>query len=133
MILVDRPPRLVLPFSLALGLTATLSARAAEVSVAITGLRGDLEEAARASLTLTQRHERDLTAAQVRSLFARGKEEIRRALEPYGYYNARVQGRLGNNAKGYRAQFDVTPGNPVTVSQSRVEVAGAAAQRPGVQ
>ncbi len=44
-------------------------------------------ESARANLELKQYEERDVSAAEARRLFDRGKEQIARSLEPFGYYN----------------------------------------------
>lgn len=109
------------------------SAGAAELKVTIEGLRGEMAESARASLTLLKQTERDVTPAQVRRLFTVGKDEIRVGLEPYGYYNARVDGQLKTTQKGFDIVFRVTPGDPVVVRHSKVNVQGDGAERPEVK
>ncbi len=107
--------------------------QSAELAVTIEGLEDNLAQAARASLTLQQYVGRDATPAQIRRQFTQAEGQIRRALEPYGYYNPTVQGDLQTTDKGFNAVFRVTPGDPVTVRESRVEVHGEGATRPAVR
>lgn len=107
-------------------------------SIEITGLDDELAAAARASLDLQQFLDRRVSAAQLRRLVSRGEQQISRALEPYGHYEATVVGSLARTgadadgsdgrAGGWRARFVVTPGPKVVIDASRVEVGGPAAQ-----
>lgn len=90
-------------------LAASAVAAAADVRVSIEGLRGELQEAARASLSLTH-SKRDATPAQIRRLVNDGKEEIRKALEPFGYYNARVTGSCVQGMAGTKPPFGYCSG-----------------------
>jgi translocation and assembly module TamA len=111
-------------------LAACVGARAADLNVTIDGLDGALEDAARASLSLSQ--QRDPTPAQIRRLFADGKTEIRTALEPYGYYNARVDGNLERTEKGFAIRYRVRPGDPTVVGNRTVQVRGDGAKMSDV-
>src|SRR5215213_3222704 len=111
-------------------LAACVGARAADLNVTIDGLDGALEDAARASLSLSQ--QRDPTPAQIRRLFADGKTEIRTALEPYGYYNARVDGNLERTEKGFAIRYRVRPGDPTVVGNRTVQVLGDGAKMSDV-
>jgi len=82
------------PCFLLAGLLALTCARAETVGVEIEGVEEDLLEAVRAGLSIQNYVERDVTPAQVRRLHARAEEEIRRALEPYGYYTPRIDSEL---------------------------------------
>jgi translocation and assembly module TamA len=105
------------------------------VAVTINGIEDPILESARANLELMQYRERDVSAAEVRRLFDRGKEQIVRSLEPFGYYNPRVEGRLERPEPGqFQAIYEVKVGDPVVVQQQRVEVNPvAAAQVESVQ
>jgi translocation and assembly module TamA len=109
------------------------SADAAQLAVTITGLDKKLEEAVRASLSLEQYVPRDVSEAQVARLHAGAEGEIRRALEPYGYYDPVVKSRLDTGTEPYAAVFDIVPGPLVTVTSSHVEVIGPGARIPEVQ
>jgi translocation and assembly module TamA len=100
------------------------TAGAAALTVTIEGLKDDLAEPVRANLTLQQWATRDVTAAQIRRLFNSSAQEIKAALEPYGYYNATVTSTLQTTDKGLNALFRVTLGDPVLVKARKVEVHG---------
>jgi translocation and assembly module TamA len=107
--------------ALLLGAPAALAER---VRVEIEGLDGDMLESARATVELRQYEDRDVSPVELRRLFERADEQIRTSLEPFGYYEARVQGRLEKAEDGvYRAHFNVTRGEPVIVREASVVVA----------
>jgi translocation and assembly module TamA len=102
----------------------TATALAERVTITINGLEEQMLESARANLELKQYEERDVSAAQARRLFDRGKDQIVRSLEPFGFYNPTVDGRLERPEPGkFHAIFDVKVGDPVIVQESSIEVA----------
>ena len=103
---------------------------AAGVQIEIEGLDDELKAAARASLELAQYADRDVSPAQIERLVLRGQDQIREALEPYGYYNARASGRVAApDDKGqHTVVFKVERGEPVLVKDESVIVTGAAAE-----
>jgi translocation and assembly module TamA len=124
--------RIGVPIALALVMGA--DALAARVGIQIEGLPKELAEAARASLELAHYADRDVSDAQVRRLFARSEEQIRAALEPFGYYSAQVKGDLQRtDEQNYQAVFAVQPGEPVIVRKADVRVMGSAAELPAVK
>ena len=102
-------------------------ASAAGLTVDLEGLPKELKEPVEAGLTLRNYANRDVTPAQIRRLFNTAEQEIKTALEPYGYYNAQVASSLQTTDKGLRALFRVTPGEPVKVTSKTVQVQGDAA------
>lgn len=110
------------------------SLRAERVSVAVEGIEGDVLESARASIELRQYEDREVSPVEVRRLFERADEQIRVALEPFGYYDAEVSAKLERpEPTQYRATFRVKPGEPVIVRQVRVVVTGDAAELKSVK
>lgn len=108
--------------------------RAERVGVQIEGIDGEMLESARASVELVQYEERETSPAEVRRLFERADEQIRTALEPFGYYDARVDGRLERpEDSAYRAVFRVEPGEPVIVREARIEIDEPAASLAAVK
>lgn len=130
---VRRCARLVRAVVPILALFASALAHAEKLVITLEGVEGELAEAARANLTLQNYVARDVTAAQVRRLFQRGEDEIRRALEPYGYYNVQVSSTLRTTDKGLDAVFRVTPGDPVIVRNSTVRVEGEGGEMRSVR
>ena len=113
-------------------LLISVESHAARIDVSITGLEKDLQSAALANLSLDAYRERDVSAGQVKRLFGMGTSELRKALEPYGYYSVDVVSDLRETAAGYQALFKVTLGQPVLVREVAVSVDGEGAQVPAV-
>lgn len=112
----------------ALMLSVASAACADRVAVTINGIEDAILESSRANLELMQYQERDVSAAEARRLFDRGKEQLVRSLEPFGYYNPQVEGKLERPEPGkFHAIYHVKLGEPVIVQQERVEVAPEAA------
>jgi translocation and assembly module TamA len=102
----------------------TATTLADRITVTIHGLEEQMLESARANLELSQYAERDVSAAQARRLFDRGKDQIVRSLEPFGFYNPSVESRLERPEPGkFHAIFEVKAGDPVIVQASSIEVA----------
>src|SRR5664279_1545010 len=118
---------------LALWLVAAGSAEAARVSVELDGVYGPLRDAALAGLELNQYATRDVTAAQAHRLYERAAEQVRSALEPYGYYHTEITGELRENGADYVAVLHVTAGDPVRVSAIDIKLDGDADGQAGVQ
>jgi translocation and assembly module TamA len=118
---------------LVLVLLASFEAGAAQLEIVVEGLSNELDEAVKSNLSLEQYVGRDVTPAQIRRLFNSGDDELRRALEPYGYYNSKIESQLEETEKGFRAVYKVTPGQPVMVRKRKVEVKGTGAELRSVQ
>ena len=111
-------------YLLPLLLTAAL-ARAAGVDVEIEGLNEEQREAVKATLKLNDYGKRDISGAELRAAYKDADEQIRRALEPFGFYDAQVSKDLTGDAQnGWKAKFTVVPGDPAIVRSERVEVMG---------
>lgn len=114
-------------------LLAAGSASAAKVDIDIEGLKAELKDAAKANLSLQQYEDRDATPAQIRRLYKSGEQEIRKAIEPYGYYNPKIDANLEETPQGFKAVFRVTPGDPAIVRKSKVTVEGSGGEIPAVK
>ena len=125
----------ILATLVACALLLCTNASTAAVAIEFEGIDGELEAAARNGLEMQQYVERSLSPSQVNRLYAKSSEEIRKALQPYGYYHATVEGDLqrGEKEGDYRAIFRVTPGDPVTVAEVSVVVDGSATEVPEVE
>ena len=88
-------------------LAAALSvgpARAATVETSISGLEGPPLANVRASLSLLQAETLDeISIWRLRQMASDADEEVRVALQPYGYYNPRIAVRLVGDGR-YRAR-----------------------------
>ncbi|MEO8018794.1 MAG: autotransporter assembly complex family protein [Pseudomonadota bacterium] len=106
-------------------LLATAGVNAARVEVDVEGLPEEQREAVRATLALNDYAKRDISRAELRSAFKDADQQIKLALEPFGYYDATVDKQLSGDAEnGWKAKFVVAPGAPAIVRKARVEVEG---------
>ncbi|MES0874801.1 autotransporter assembly complex protein TamA [Sinimarinibacterium thermocellulolyticum] len=119
-----------------LGLAALLLASAAahaDIDVRVSGLDGELLTNVNQRLGIRADAKReDLDVALVEALHRQAFEDIRVALQPYGYYNPVIDGRLQGEAPEWRARYRVDPG-PRTVIDSvelRIDGEGSAELQP---
>src|SRR5262245_3532635 len=84
-----------------------------------------MRDAVRATLELAEYEKRDISPAELRASYKDADEQIRKALEPFGFYDVEVDKNLsGDAAGGWKARFNVAPGKPAIVRSAHVEVRG---------
>jgi translocation and assembly module TamA len=105
---------------------------AGTINVQIDGVDGDLKTAANAAAEIAQYNGRDISAAQARRLYDRAPQQIAKALEAYGYYNAGATGELRETAQGFAATLHVAAGEPTTVTTLSIEIPDPARDERGV-
>ncbi|MGA9853046.1 MAG: autotransporter assembly complex family protein [Gammaproteobacteria bacterium] len=109
----------------ALLLSATVHAAAPQVDVQVQGVPGELLKNVLAYLSIyTYRDSPTLNQSLVERLHARAPQEIKNALEPFGYYQPTVKSDLEETSTGWTAHYIITPGTPVLVRGVDVEVSG---------
>ncbi len=105
-----------------------------QLEVEIRGLEGALLANAKAYLGLLQKkHDPHLTEQWIKHLHENAAEEIQQALQPFGYYNARVDGSLEEKEGKWIAVYTVTPGPQVVVSGIDLKWSGEGAEEPELQ
>src|SRR4026209_244645 len=105
-------------------------AQAAPVDVEVDGVNDEMRDAVRSALQLTDYGKRDISAAELRAAFKNADEQIRKALEPFGFYDVEVDKQLtGDATSGWKTHFKVTPGKPAIVRDQHVEVRGEGKQQ----
>lgn len=118
------------PAGLALLIGALRCQAADPVVVKIEGLSELLEKNVRAVLTLTG-ETADAAPERIRLAEARAPEEIRKALEPFGYYRPRVvEASVSRRDGNWRAEYRIDPGPPIRLSAVDVRLVGEAAPVP---
>ncbi len=95
---------------------------AGTLSVQIDGVDDSLKPAVTAAAEIMQYDKREVSAAQARRLYDRAPEQIAKSLEAYGYYNAKADGELKEEAPGFVAMLHVHPGEPTTVATFKIDV-----------
>jgi translocation and assembly module TamA len=119
-------------WTVALLLLTALAAQATmaevDVSVKITGVKGAQLTNVRAHLSLIQRsQDENLSDRWVRMLFEDAPDEIRKAMEPFGYYDVAVNSSLEQRDGRWFANFEVARGDPVRIASKDLHYTGAGA------
>lgn len=117
------PRRLSLLLLPALMLAA--SAHAA-VRLSVDGIDDPLKAAVISGVQLSQYATREVTAAQASRLYERAPDQVRAALQPYGYYDASVSGEIKQVGKDWQVTLHVKPGEPVKVTRVELQLDPAA-------
>lgn len=106
----------------------TGSAYAADVEVEIEGVDGPVLENVRAMLSIAgERLEDDALERSIRRLHRRAPDEIRQALEPFGYYTPTIDTRLSEEDGAWRASYRIEPGDRVRLADVTIEIRGPGA------
>jgi translocation and assembly module TamA len=114
-------------------LGAAVQAGAAEVSVTLAApeLTAEQRAGVRGALAIA-REERDVTPARIRRLHRLAEQQIRTALEAYGYYRPEVRAGLAVTGERFRARYRVEPGPPLPVGALEVRVLGSGRDDPAL-
>lgn len=108
----------------------------ASVRIEIKGVDKAMAEAVRANLSLTPYADRAVTEAQMRRLYASASAEVRKALQPYGYFDARLaSGNFRRNGKdgNWIVTLQVEAGPPVRVTSLDLGMPAEAMKRAAVR
>lgn len=98
-------------------------------SVQVRGIEGDALDNVRKSLSLMQlsdEERQELSEARLSYLLRRVPEEVDKALQPYGYYDAKVQTQVARRNQVPDVVLTIEPGAPVTVRELKIAIEGAA-------
>ena len=106
---------------------------ALSVSVDLDGLNREQTKNVRAYLTIEQeRKADDLTEARIRRYHSRAPDEIRQALQPYGYYQPVIESSLEQDGDKWLARYDIDPGPPVIITAIDLQIEGAGKDDPAL-
>lgn len=101
------------------------------VEIKVEGVTGQIRENVLAYLSLEQQKDSELlTPGQIRRLYNKAPEEIRAALEPFGYYRFSVEAELEEREAGWLAHFRIDPGPPLKLSDVDLLISGEGADDP---
>ncbi|HET6655313.1 MAG TPA: autotransporter assembly complex family protein [Gammaproteobacteria bacterium] len=134
MTLKARKPSIIIALLCVL-LLAAFAAQAAEgVDVTITGLDDPLKKNVQALLSLVNDYQnKQPPDAVVRRLYARAPEEIGTALQPFGYYQPRIDSDLTQVGGKWLATFRIDPGPPTLIRTLELRVTGPGRNLEAVQ
>jgi translocation and assembly module TamA len=108
----------------------------AQVDIDIRGVADDMLENVRTYLSLQQQQDQNLSPGRIQRLHRQAPAEIKRALQPFGYYQAQVASELippSEEDDTWQARYRIDLGLPVTVTKVDVNVSGKGQQDPTFQ
>ncbi|MDQ3268962.1 MAG: autotransporter assembly complex protein TamA [Pseudomonadota bacterium] len=109
----------------ALLLLACGAVQAVEIgSVEVRGLGEEETENVRTALSLVEAIGRDVSARRFRYLMSEAEEEVREALQPFGYYDPEIRIERAGQSDPAQITISVDPGVPVTVRRADVAIVG---------
>ena len=114
--------------SLLLPLLALAWSAHAGVTLHVDGVADPLKTAVVDRLELSQYATREVTAAQATRLYQRVPEQVREALQPYGYYDATATGEIRQVGNDWQVTVHVKPGEPVKIARVELQLDAAAAE-----
>jgi translocation and assembly module TamA len=101
------------------------------LEVEVSGLEKDLRQNVLALLAMEQEKKSpDLTEARVRRMHRQAPGQIRRALQPFGYYEPTIESQIESVGQGWKAVYQVDPGEPVKVETLDIDILGEGADDP---
>ncbi len=104
---------------------------AVRVSVHVEGINGKLKTNVMASLSIVQYKNLGTNPeATIRRLDAQAPAEIRRALQPFGYFSPQIDSQLTHNGEVWNATYRIAPGKPVMLRHVTVRILGPGADDP---
>ena len=117
--------------ALCLALMATPAWAGVQVNVRVEGINGPLKNNVLASLAIAQYKNLGTNPqATIHRLNEQAPEEIRQALEPFGYFSPHIDSRLAHDGDNWTATYRINPGKPVILRHAKVEVTGPGADDP---
>ncbi|MEW6116529.1 MAG: autotransporter assembly complex family protein [Nitrospirota bacterium] len=99
------------------------------LEVEVVGVEDPLRSNILSYLTIEQRkHDPFLTPGTIAELHEQAPDEIRRALQPFGFYTPEISADLIRRDRHWTARYAVKPGRPVIIGDVDVRVTGAGAE-----
>ena len=104
---------------------------AVQVNVKVEGVNGGLKNNVLASLGIVQyKNFGAHPAATIQRLNAQAPEEIRHALQPFGYFSPRIDTQLTHHGEDWTATYRIDTGKPVLLRHVTVKITGPGADDP---
>ncbi len=126
--------RYLLAAVLALLLWEPARAQPPELIIDISGISGEAFDNVQRSLGLyLQRSHPLLNEAVIRRLHRNAPQEIRHALEPFGYYRPHIVSELEGSGMRWTARYRIDPGPPLTIGAVDIAVRGEGARDPALR
>lgn len=103
----------------------TCWASATTLQMQISGLSGSILKNVQERLLLSQTaYSETLTPEVVQTFYKNAPDNIRKAIEPFGFFNADIQANLTQSGDNWQASFTIHPGTPVRITAVHINITG---------
>ncbi|MEJ2610345.1 MAG: autotransporter assembly complex protein TamA [Candidatus Thiodiazotropha sp.] len=103
------------------------------VTVNVKGLKSQLKDNVLAYLSIEQeKTHKSLNEARLHFLNDKAEEEIRKALQPFGYFKPVINGVLQKTKRGFVATYDIQSGPPIRIKEIDFQVNGEGRSDPRI-
>jgi translocation and assembly module TamA len=99
----------------------------------IHGIQGSVLKNTEARLAILKNSQGELTAAKIQNIYSQVPNNIRLAIQPYGYFRPSIQSHLSQNNETWTASFHIQPGQRIPISQFSLSVVGPGKSNAGIQ
>jgi translocation and assembly module TamA len=96
-------------------------------------LASKAKEVIRETQQPTGQYQLQISESRLRWFHTRAEENIRRALQPFGYYEPTIETRLEKTQLGWTAYYRINPGPPVRIATLDLQILGEGADDPAFQ
>lgn len=101
------------------------------LQVTVHGVKGALYDNIMARLRIYRySQESELSGAEIRRLHQLAEPDMKSALAPYGYYSSEIKSSLSSSDESWVAEYRVTLGEPILISDISVSIVGEGASLP---
>ncbi len=98
------------------------------IEVKVEGVEGKLKKNVLSFLSIErQKKAPELNEELLKALFDRAPDEIRTALQPFGFYTPSIKSSLIRKDGGWQAVFRINPGQPVIITKLDLRITGEGA------
>ena len=96
------------------------------IDVSVSGIDGALLANVLSVLSMVQHQSNErMTENMVRRSYNKADEEIKKALEPFGYYSPEIKKNLSKEGTLWKVQVSVFPGDPVRIVELDIQLTGS--------
>jgi len=115
------------------GVLLPIRSWAVQFTTEIKGLDRETTDNVRAFLSIEQEKGRkDVSAVRLRLLHKKASEEIRKALQPFGYFKPQIDAELRRTGDTFHAVYQITPGPLIRLSEVDVQLMGEGREDPDI-
>lgn len=97
------------------------------------GIQDSVLKNTEARLAILKNSQGELTANKIQSIYAQAPNNIRLAMQPYGYFRPSIQANLSHNNDTWTASFHIQPGQKIPITQLSLSVVGPGKSNAEIQ